>query len=135
MSKRYEFKRIESIVGKRASFYYLLINGKNKFAKFYDKHKNNFENEFDYIQTLMQMVSEGQLLPLTKFRPIKGKKCNCIYELKKGKIRVYCIKVDPNFYIPFAGFKDDEKTDYDTLESIAKDFIDSGEKPNITNTI
>lgn len=72
MSKRYEFKRIESIVGKRASFYYLLINGKNKFAKFYDKHKNNFENEFDYIQTLMQMVSEGQLLPLTKFRPIKG---------------------------------------------------------------
>ena len=33
------------------------------------------------------------------------------------------------------GFKDDEKTDYDTLESIAKDFIDSGERPNITNTI
>ena len=129
MYNRYEFKKIDSIVGKKASFYYLIIDGKNKFAKFYNKYKDNFESEFDSIQTYMQLISEGMPLPDTKFRQVKGKKLDCLYEFKKKKIRVYCIKVEPDFFIAFAGFKDDEKIDYDTLRKIARDFISSGVYP------
>ena len=131
MSKTYEFKKIDSIVGDKASFYYLIIDGKNKFVKFYDKHKTNFEIEFDYIQALMQQVSEGLSLPETKYRQIKGHNLDCLYEFKKKKIRVYCLKIKPNFFVVCAGFKDDEKTDYDTLRAIANDFLKSGMQPTI----
>ncbi len=131
MSKTYEFKKIDSIVGDKASFYYLIIDGKNKYEKFYNKHKNNFGIEFDYIQSLMQQLSEGISLPEPKYRQVKGHNFDCLYEFKKNKIRVYCIKMEPDFYVVFAGFKDDEKTDYDTLRAIAKDFLKSGVQPTI----
>lgn len=131
MSKTYEFEKIDSVVGTKASFYYLIIDGKNRLEQFYNKHKADLELEFDCIQSYMQLISEGYLLPFSKFRQIKGKKLDCLYELKKDKLRVYCIRIEPDFFLTFAGYKDDEKTDYDTLRAIAKDFLKSGVRPNI----
>lgn len=126
---KFELLEVEQANGK-IPFFKLCINGNCQFDEFYNNYiKNgNFVSRFNACFQIMNYVSDGHILPNTKFRnlenpdPVKIQE----FEVKKDEIRIYTIKIDKGFVIIFCAYKS-KKQQKDILKfrSIKKDFLNS----------
>jgi len=75
-------------------FYKLFVNGECLLEASYEEMRKagNHQKDLDKIQTLIELLSQGQGLPADKFKELQGRKKNDIYrdfEIKAGRLRVY----------------------------------------------
>lgn len=111
-------------------FFKLSINGHIQFDGFYKEYiKNgNFESRFKACFQIMNYVSDGHLVPNTKFRNIENPEPAKVqeFEIKKDEIRIYTIKVEKGFVIILCAYKSKkQKKDISEFRSIKKAFLDS----------
>ncbi len=126
---KFELLEVEQVNGK-IPFFKLCIDGGCQFDEFYNDYvKNgNFVSRFNACFQIMNYVSDGHLLPNTKFRSIENPDPVTIpeYEIKKEEIRIYMIRIDKGFVILLCAYKSKkQKKDILTFRSIKKDFINS----------
>ncbi len=126
---KFELVKIEQVNGK-IPFFKLDIDGHIQFDQFYNEYiKNgNFKSRFNACFQIMNYVSDGHLVPDTKFRSIENPEPATIqeYEVKKDEIRIYTIKINKGFVIIFCAYKSKkQKKDISTFRSIKKAFLDS----------
>lgn len=120
----YEEIPCELIGNKEYKFYELIINGKNLFHEFRENIKpgSREEKSFRGVIALMEIISPRVMLPKNKFRHITGCSRKDIFEFKKENIRVYVIKQEPNLYIIFAGYKNNQDLDIKNINTLTKGF-------------
>lgn len=120
----YEEIPCELIGNKEYKFYELIINGKNLFHEFRENIKpgSRDEKSFQGIVALMEIIGPRVMLPETKFRHITGCERKDIFEFKKGNIRVYVIKQEPDMYIILAGYKNNQSLDIKNINKLTKGF-------------
>jgi putative component of toxin-antitoxin plasmid stabilization module len=91
---KFALERIVEINGK-FPFYKLVINGIAPFDEFEQTvtREKSYQHEMIIIQTRMQEISEGKLLPENKFQVLKSSKgTRKEYEIKTRHLRVYMIQ-------------------------------------------
>lgn len=118
--------KIPEIIGK-LSFYKLSINGKCEFDQFENEIKKdgNLKKELNNVQTLLQEVADGKLLPATKFRDItpKGEPIR-EYEIKTKHLRVYFFyQSEEGRIIVCGGKKTTQKKDISRFQRVKKDYL------------
>ena len=89
----FAIKRITEIDGS-IPFYKMIINGICQYDEFESaiKREGNYTTELIKIQTRMQELSEGKLLPINKFKPLlHNSNWFNEYEIKTKNLRVYLI--------------------------------------------
>ena len=87
----FAIKRITFIDGP-IPFYKMVVNGVCEFDEFESiiKNEGNYLKELIRIQTRMQELSEGKMLPINKFKPLShSKDWFNEYEVKTKNLRVY----------------------------------------------
>jgi hypothetical protein len=87
----FAIKRITDIDGS-IPFFKMVVNGVCEFDEFEAviKNEGNYSKELIRIQTRMQELSEGKMLPINKFKPLsKSKDWLNEYEIKTKNLRVY----------------------------------------------
>src|SRR5688500_11019279 len=110
----FALEEIEEIKG-RLKFHYLIVDGTNYYETFEEKitKEGNYQSELNTVQTRMQLVAEGQLLPKEKYRditPAKAKEKE--YEIKTKNLRVYLFHEEKTGHvIVCAGQKNNQKKD------------------------
>jgi hypothetical protein len=109
-----EYYRIllEDVDNPKCDFYLLYKNGKCYFEEFVDSLTQKSDlAELDKIRALMDI--DVAQLPPTKFRHIVGGKYDRkdVYEFKSKHLRVYTLKVQPDFYIVLGGYKKGQEKD------------------------
>lgn len=106
-------KLLDDIDNPKFDFFLLYKNGRNFFEEFVESlnQKSDIE-ELNLIMSLMDKV-DGNNLPVSKFRHIKGGKYDRkdIFEFKSKHLRVYSIKKEPDFYILLGGYKKGQEKD------------------------
>lgn len=126
---KFDLVEIEQVNGK-TPFFKLSINGHIQFDGFYKVYiKNgNFESRFKACFQIMNYVSDGHLVPNTKFRNIENPEPAKVqeFEIKKDEIRIYTIKVEKGFVVILCAYKSKkQKKDISEFRSIKKAFLDS----------
>lgn len=126
---KFELLKVEQVTGK-IPFFKLVISGNSQFDEFYNEFiKNgNFISRFNACFQIMNYVSDGHILPNTKFRIIENPDPVTIpeFEVKKDEIRIYMIRIDKGFVILLCAYKSKkQKKDISTFRSIKKGFLDS----------
>lgn len=108
---KFAFKRIKAVVGKQR-FDALIIDGECPFEEFCTCYKNEYGPEIDMLYKYMEVVSNLQSLPETKFRELKGGKGNLReYEFKSKHLRLYAMKQKNGKIIVMGGEKSNQKKD------------------------
>lgn len=126
---KFELLEVEQVKGK-TSFFKLSINGNCQFDEFYSSYvkDGNFTSRFNACFQIMNYVSDGHILPNTKFRNLENPDPPAIqeYEVKKEEIRIYLVRIAKGYVILFCAYKSKkQKKDILTFRSIKKEFIDS----------
>jgi putative component of toxin-antitoxin plasmid stabilization module len=124
----FAIEKIELITGK-ISFYKLFKNNDCEFDTFISeiKEEGNLEKELITIQSRMQEVSEGKLMPKNKFRDITPKKETVKeYEIKTHHLRVYLFHEEKTGRIVVCGGKKTtQQKDIKHFRSIKKEYFQS----------
>lgn len=124
---KFELLEVEQVNGK-IPFLKLNINGICQFDNFYNEYIQNgkFKSRFNACFQIMNYISDGHLIPNTKFRNLENPDPPTIeeYEVKKDEIRIYTIRIDKGFVIIFCAYKS-KKQQKDILKfrSIKRDFL------------
>ncbi len=125
---KYRLLRIEEIEG-RQSVFKLECNGSCQFDEFWDKIEieGNFASELDTIQSRLEDIANGKLLPKNKFRDITPKKIKQKeYEIKTHNLRIYLTKLDnQGKLIIFGGQKNSQQKDINKFRRIKRDFFNT----------
>lgn len=125
---KYRLLRIEEIDG-RQSIFKLECNGNCQFDEFWDKieKEGNLASELDTIQSRLEDVANGKLLPKNKFRDITpNKKTQKEYEIKTSNLRVYLTKVEnQGKLIILGGQKNSQQKDINKFRRIKRDFFNT----------
>lgn len=106
-------------------FYYkLIVDDVSHFDEFCEAIKRDItaQKNLNGIIALMDNFSPHTMLPQTKFRHIQGGKRSDLFEFKKGVVRVYVIKQQPNIYVVMGGLKNDQISDIKKFIVYTKDF-------------
>ena len=100
------------------------VNGKFQFQEFVDNLKDERRDlkKLNAIYGYMDSLSPSNLLPKTKFRAIKSKKCKNVYEFKKNDIRVYVILERPNVYVILGAYKSNQDLDIKKIDKLFNGF-------------
>ncbi|MDP4252117.1 MAG: hypothetical protein Q8918_18615 [Bacteroidota bacterium] len=105
---------IEEINGKIRLFK-LVLDGLSPYDGFEEqiRHDGNLLKELNTIQTRLEQIANGLLLPETKFKKLKGcKDEHTEYEIKTHNLRVYLFKeVKTGNIIVLGGRKDTQSKD------------------------
>lgn len=116
---------IDDIDNPKYDFYLLYKDGRNFYEDFLRslKQKSDFD-ELDTVIALMDKVDNNNL-PSAKYRHISGGKYDRkdVYEFKSKHLRIYAIKMTPDYYIVLGGYKKGQEKD------IAKIFRHFNELP------
>jgi putative component of toxin-antitoxin plasmid stabilization module len=120
--------KIHEINGK-ISFYKLSINGKCEFDQFEREisKDGNLKRELINVQTLLQEVADGNLLPENKFRDLtpKGEPVK-EYEIKTKHLRVYFFyESEEERIIVCGGKKTSQKKDIARFQRVKKDYLNA----------
>lgn len=101
----------------------LVIDESDQFDQFYEQLEELDKSLFYSLATYITLLSEGNKLPKTKCRKLKGlEKC---FELKKNHLRMYYTLIDGQGYIIcFGSTKNEQKKDIKKLERLRMEIID-----------
>ncbi len=123
---RFALKQIDEIVG-RFKIFKLFVNNRCE----YDEFERQIETEGSYsselvtIQTRLQEIADGKLLPKEKFRDITPKK-ELIkeYEIKTRHLRVYLFhEENTGKVVVCGGKKTTQQKDIDHFRRIKKEYL------------
>lgn len=118
-------KSMEEIKGVLQTFDKLVVDNICLLDKFESEIKENkqYVSEYQHILLYMNSVANGQSLPESKFREIKGKN-NILkrYEFKSKHLRVYAFKNKNGKIIVIGGYKNTQKLDIAKLNKLAHEF-------------
>lgn len=124
---KFALERIETIEGRQV-FEKLLIDGQCQFDDFEAEVSKNpkYYSELGSIYHYMERVANNESLPETKFKDITPKK-EAIkeYEFKSKNLRVYALKKENGKIIVLGGYKNRQKKDIRSFQSIKKRFLES----------
>ena len=86
MAEKYQVRKFEPVNNSSYQFFEVAVNGKFQFQEFVDNLKDEQRDlkKLNAIYGYMDSLSPSNLLPKTKFRSIKCKKCKNVYEFKKN---------------------------------------------------
>lgn len=123
---RFALKQIDEIVG-RFKIFKLLVNHRCE----YDEFERQIETEGSYsselvtIQTRLQEIADGKLLPKEKFRNITPKKeLVKEYEIKTRHLRVYLFhEENTGKVVVCGGKKTTQQKDIDHFRRIKKEYL------------
>lgn len=84
MAEKYQVRKFEPVNNSSYQFLEVAVNGKFQFQEFVDNLKDEQRDlkKLNAIYGYMDSLSPSNLLPKTKFRSIKCKKCKNVYEFK-----------------------------------------------------
>ena len=83
-----------------------------------------YSSEYKTILSYMNFFANGQMLPETKFRVLKGGKGDIKrFEFKSKNLRIYAIANSGGKLVIMGGFKKNQERDINKLNAIAKDYI------------
>lgn len=125
MSK-FDLKYIDEIIG-RLKIYKLLVNNHCEYDEFERKieTEGSYSSELVTIQTRLQEIADGKLLPKEKFRNITPKKEFVKeYEIKTRHLRVYLFHEEKTGrVIVCAGKKIMQQKDLNHFRRIKKEYF------------
>ena len=117
---------IDEINGKIRLFK-LIINGLSPYDGFEEqiRHDGNLVKELNTIQTRLQQITNGLLLPETKFKKLKGcKDEHTEYKIKTHNLRVYLFKeAKTGNIIVFGGRKNTQSKDIHHFRKLKKAYL------------
>lgn len=103
----------DGIDNPKYNFYLLFKNDRNFYLEFAEslKQKSDIDELFS-IYALMDRVDTNNL-PASKYRHISAGKNDRkdIYEFKSKHLRVYVIKMEPDYYVVLGGYKKGQEKD------------------------
>jgi hypothetical protein len=121
-------KKITAING-REPFYQLVIDGKGVLDEFENDIRSNpqYTSEMKTLYTYMEHLSNGNRLPIKKYRELKTSNSSPHkeFEFKSKHLRVYGIKSPDGRIIIKAGYKDTQTEDINSMESLTKRYSSS----------
>lgn len=122
MAEKYQVRKFEPVNNSSYQFLEVAVNG--KFQEFVDNLKDERRDlkKLNAIYGYMDSLSPSNLLPKTKFRAIKSKKCKNVYEFKKNDIRVYVILERPNVYVILGAYKSNQDLDIKKIDKLFNGF-------------
>lgn len=104
---------IDDINNPKYDFYLLYKNGRNFYEEFAQSLRQQSEfDELDSIMALMDKVDNNNL-PTSKYRHISGGKYDRkdVWEFKSKHLRIYALKIPPDYYIILGGYKKGQEKD------------------------
>ncbi|MDE7388408.1 MAG: hypothetical protein K2M97_04040 [Muribaculaceae bacterium] len=113
----YSKKSYDDVTNPKYKFYVLYEDDRSYFEEFIDSLEQASDlDEFDQIRALMDKVDNNNL-PKSKYRHIKGGKSDRkdVYEFKSKHLRIYAIKMTPNYYLLLGGHKKTQDKDIDKV--------------------
>lgn len=123
MAIAYEIRPFEAVNNATYQFYEVSVNGKYLYEEFYDNLKDEAKDKKKILNIIAYMNTFGKfLLPEKKFRHIKNKDIQNLYEFKKDDIRVYVLLKEPSMFIILGGYKGKQKQDIELVARRFKDF-------------
>ena len=124
MAEKYQVRKFEPVNNSSYQFFEVSVNGKFQFQEFVNNLKDEQRDlkKLNAIYGYMDSLSPSNLLPKTKFRSIKCKKCKNVYEFKKNDIRVYVIFEKPNVFVVLGAYKSTQKQDTKNIDKLFDGF-------------
>lgn len=124
MAEKYQVRKFEPVNNSSYQFFEVAVNGKFQFQEFVDNLKDEQRNlkKLNAIYGYMDSLSPSNLLPKTKFRSIKCKKCKNVYEFKKNDIRVYVILERPDVFVILGAYKSNQDLDIKKIDKLFNGF-------------
>ncbi len=123
---KFALKQIEEIVG-RLKIFKLLVNNRCEYDEFERQleTEGSFASELVTIQTRLQEIADGKLLPKEKFRNITPKKGLVKeYELKTRHLRVYLFhEENTGKVVVCGGKKTTQPKDINHFRRIKKEYL------------
>lgn len=123
---KFALKQIEEIVG-RLKIFKLLVNNRCEYDEFERQleTEGSFASELVTIQTRLQEIADGKLLPKEKFRNITSKKGLVKeYELKTRHLRVYLFhEENTGKVVVCGGKKTTQPKDINHFRRIKKEYL------------
>lgn len=124
----FALEKIKEIKGE-FKFYSLIKNGRSQYEETLKqlKKEGNYESELNTLQTRIQAFAEGQRLPETKLKKLKGNKDGIPeYELKTKHLRLYMFNslvLENSKIIVFLGKKTTQIKDIRKFRNIKAEYI------------
>lgn len=119
-------ENMEEVKGTLQTFEKLCVNGVCLFNGFEEEVKNNpqYYSELKTIVAYMNFVANGDSLPNTIFREIKGGNTTIKqYEFKSKHLRVYACAQKGGKIVIMGGYKTTQPKDILKLNELVKEFI------------
>jgi len=124
-------KKLEAVVGKQL-FFELVVDDNSQFDDYCEAIKGNrqYYSELLKIFTLMNQVSQLNMLPQTKFKDITPNKESVKeYEFKSKHLRVYAFHMEKTGKIvAYGGYKNTQKDDIPKFRSYKSRYLKSIQK-------
>jgi len=124
--RRFALKYIDEIVG-RLKIFKLLVNENCEYDEFEKQinAENSYSSELVIIQTRLQEIADGKLLPKEKFRNITPKKeLVKEYEIKTRHLRVYLFHEEKTGrVIVYGGKKTTQQKDINHFRRIKNEYF------------
>lgn len=119
----------------RTLFFKLSVNNKCQIEEFETTHitGTTYVSESITIKAYMDLWSNGQRLPIKKFRFLKSK--GSCFEFKSKHLRYYGFQLDGQMIICLANFnkKNEQDSDIDKLQGIHKLYVEKLKTKTIEN--
>ena len=124
MAEKYQVRKFEPVNNSSYQFFEVAVNGKFQFQEFVDNLKDEQRDlkKLNAIYGYMDSLSPSNLLPKTKFRSTKCKKCKNVYEFKKNDIRVYVILERPDVFVILGAYKSNQDLDIKKIDKLFNGF-------------
>lgn len=116
---------MKEVKGSTQTFEKLYVNNVCFLDEFEKEIKNTsqYYSEYMTIISYMNCVANGQKLPDTKFKILKGgKKGVTRFEFKSKNLRIYGIGNPGGKLVIMGGFKNDQKSDIRRFDNLIKDY-------------
>ena len=124
--RKFATVEMKEVKGSMQTFEKLYVDTVCFIDEFEKEIKDNPQHSSEYktILSYMNFFANGQMLPETKFRVLKGGKGDIKrFEFKSKNLRIYAIANSGGKLVIMGGFKKNQKRDINKLNEIAKDYI------------
>ena len=124
--RKFATVEMKEVKGSMQTFEKLYVDTICFIDEFEKEIKDNpqYSSEYKTILSYMNFFANGQILPETKFRVLKGGKGDIKrFECKSKNLRIYAIANSGGKLVIMGGFKKNQKRDINKLNAIAKDYI------------
>lgn len=118
---------MEEVEGCQQTFQKLSVDGRCLFDEFEIEvsRDTTYFSEFKTLLSYMNYVANGQSLPETKFRIIKGNSSSLKqYEFKSKHLRIYVCPTHGGKLVIMGGYKKNQTSDLSKLKKLAKDYLE-----------